>query len=904
MNDSLKKSPDNQTLFQAAHMMSLIAMTVASAALGVEGILLDWEKWPMIPIFAAVIFCWVIHLQQTFSDRNRITIFCMVLMGLLFYYGVHPTSTFDLSVTACIGIVLCATTGVKKLISICVATFCISFFYNIVLILSESPELFDALMFSRIVYHPLIVFVVGWLGRSLIDLWTRVLDHSKEEVEQLTEATGRFNEFLTKVSHEIRTPINAVLGLSGIAVEQTQNKEQRENLKAIQNAGKRVAEQISDILDYSEIDRQNFAMNHEEYMLASLLHDLVMEIRPYMKKGVEMIIDVDPSIPAMLRSDVSKLKKIIWHLVNNALKFTKEGGVYLRFTSQKEDYGINLIIDISDTGEGMTEEEVERLFDGYYQGKNAYTRSTSGLGLGMAIVNGYVSALGGFVHIESTPDEGTTVRVTVPQQVVDPAGCISVHDPGKLVVGGFFNFEKHYSPVVRDYYNSMVFNIVKGLNVQLHRVDTEENLKRLNTSLRMTHLFVSEAEYMSSTEYIEELAKSFSVSVIAGPDLVLPASSKVHIMEKPFYCFPAAELLNRSSDDDFTDKYMYCHGVRALVVDDEPLNLTVARDILGRYDINVSTANSGQEAIELCTHETYDIVFMDHMMPGMDGIEAMRRIRSDILGAWKSVPMVALTANAVSTARESFRIAGFDGFVAKPIDILELERVLRLVLPKTVVTFEDRPHSRKSVRRHKLETEPAGMGENAENESEDLRDNEVIDEYTPLRNLGVDLSQGLLYCQKDEDFYRTLLLQFASEAPAKLKNLEKFYEQKNLPDYSILVHALKSTAKMIGATELSTKAKDLEEASKAGDIATIEAGHRSAMDDYKVLTDTIMNTFGSGAKEADAPESADDALEFGPGAGEGSDDALEFGPGTGESADDALEFSPAGSEKNTEEEVR
>ena len=901
MKDSPKKSSDNSTIFQATHMMCLIAMTLASFALGVEGIILDWEKWPMIPIFAIVVFCWVIHLQQSFNDRYRIIIFCMVLMGLLFYYGIHPTSTFDLSVTACIGILLCTTTGVKKLVSVCVATFFVAFLYNVITILTATPELVDALMISRIIYHPLIVFVVGWLGRYLIDLWTQVLDHSKAEVEQLTEATGRFNEFLTKVSHEIRTPINAVLGLSSIAIEQIHDREHQDNLKEIQKAGKRVAEQISDILDYSEIDRQSFAINQEEYMLASLLHDLVMETRPHMKKGVEMIIDVDPSIPSMLRSDVSKLKKIIWHLVNNALKFTKTGGVYVHFTSQSEDYGINLIIDVSDTGEGMTEEEVEKLFDGYYQGKSAYTRSTSGLGLGMSIVNGYVSALGGFVHIESTPDEGTWIRVTVPQQVVDPTGCISVRDPGRLVVGGFFNFEKHYSPVVRDYYNNMVLNFVKGLNVQLHRVDSEENLRRLNTSLRMTHLFVSEAEYISSSAYIEELAKNFSVSVIAGPDLVLPASSKVHIMEKPFYCFPAAEVLNRTNEDDNTDKYMYCHGVRALVVDDEPLNLTVARDILGRYDINVSTANSGQEAIEICSHETFDIVFMDHMMPGMDGIEAMRRIRSDIIGAWKSVPMVALTANAVSTARESFRIAGFDGFVAKPIDILELERVLRLVLPKTVVTFEDRPHSRNSVRKHRLETEPVNAGDlEGYSAPESHVEEAVVDEFTALRNIGVDIGQGLLYCQKDEEFYRTLLLQFASEAHDKLHNLEKFINEKKMPDYSILVHALKSTAKMIGATELSAKAKALEEASKAGDIATVEAGHRSAMDDYKFLTNTILKAFGDGKTIDD--EAPDDALEFGPDSSEEtSDDALEFGPDSSEeTSDDALEFGPVGSGESTD----
>ena len=320
---------------------------------------------------------------------------------------------------------------------------------------------------------------------------------------------------------------------------------------------------------------------------------------------------------------------------------------------------------------------------------------------------------------------------------------------------------------------------------------------------------------------------------------------------------------------------------------------------------------------------------MDHMMPGMDGIEAMRRIRSDVLGAWKSVPMVALTANAVSTARESFRIAGFDGFVAKPIDILELERVLKLVLPKTVVTYEDTPHSRKrntNMRRRAtdrvddtaaaarevdgavkfgrrstdrivgaLRAHEADSGALKASKAEPgapLGTERSEDVFTPLRKLGVDVTQGLLYCQKDEEFYQSLLVQFASESAEKRANLEKFFKEKNLNDYSLIVHALKSTSKMIGASDLSTKAKALEDASKAGDFSTIESGHLGVIDEYKLLTDTILSTFGDIKPDSDdaglqvATEDTKDtgALEFGP----GDDEPLEFGPVN----DDVLEFRP------------
>ena len=310
---------------------------------------------------------------------------------------------------------------------------------------------------------------------------------------------------------------------------------------------------------------------------------------------------------------------------------------------------------------------------------------------------------------------------------------------------------------------------------------------------------------------------------------------------------------------------------------------------------------------------------MDHMMPGMDGIEAMRRIRSDVLGAWKSVPMVALTANAVSTARESFRIAGFDGFVAKPIDILELERVMRLVLPKTVVTFEDTPHSRKrNMNRRRRATDRiedtaaqqreidgavkfgrrstdkvvGALKAPAQDPGAPLGTERAADAFTPLRRLGVDVTQGLLYCQKDEEFYQSLLVQFASEGNEKRTNLEKFFTEKNLNDYSIIVHALKSTSKMIGASDLSAKAKALEEASKAGDFASIENGHRTVMDEYKILTDTILSSFGDETSDEpgipdpkpDRDPRAEDTLEFGP----ADDEPLEFGPVN----DDVLEFRP------------
>ncbi|MBO4216518.1 MAG: response regulator [Clostridia bacterium] len=849
----MKDYKEKNALFRASHMMILITYSAMAAALTLESFLLGWEKWALILLGLAVVFCWTIHIQQLFSDKRRLAVYVILMLITSFYYGIHITSTFDLSLVMCGVIILCTTTGERRYVTLCQITYFAALVYDIIAILRSTPEEFDSLVISRTALHIFMIIVVGFLARTIIDRWTQVLDHSKREVDDLTEATKRLNDFLTSVSHEIRTPINAVRGLSGICLERTDDSEQQEDLRSIQAAGKRMTELIGEILDYSDIVRHSVAVNCEDYMISSVLHDLVMELTPYFRDGTELIIDVDPAIPAVMNTDVNKLKTILWHLVTNALKFTKEGGVYVRITSEPRDYGINLRFEIADTGGGMSEEVLDSLFVGNYHADYSTTRSNGGLGLGMEIVRGFVAALDGFMPMESRLGEGTNVRVCLPQKVVDASSCMSVRNRESLVIGGYLHFEKYSNPMVRDYYNRTVKNIVRGLGVKMHRVDKLEDLQKLMDTIKLTHLFVGEEEYKTDVEYMEQLARTVTVTVVAGRGFELPAGSKAHITEKPFYCFPVAVILNREPGEVLEERYMYCRGVKALVVDDEPLNITVARDILRRYGINVTAVYSGKDAVETCSHETFDIIFMDHMMPGMDGIEAMRRIRSGGYGSAKSIPIVALTANAGSIARETFRTAGFDGFVAKPIDTQELERALRTLLPKTAITYEDAPHSRSETA-----ARPA---------KEAVRPVASADRYAPMRSLGVNIEQGLVYCRNDDDFYRELIDQFAAETDGKRSEMDGLLEAGDLPGYSIRIHALKSTAKMIGADRLSEKSKALEEASKNGLADKVRALHPSAMSEYVLLKEAIFETLGkktgAGSESASSETETDDGvLEF------------------------------------------
>ena len=849
-------SKPGDELFQGSQLTLLLSYTIFSLVLIVESLIMGWEKWVLLMIIGGVVISWVLHIRHTTPGEVRIWIYAILMMFTFFFYGTHLTSTFDLAVVMSALIVLYTMTGRKQLITLGQCTFYVTLAYEIInMVLAH--ESFDALIISRTILHCVMIFFIGKFAKTIIDKWMKVLNRSNEEVIQLKDATERLNDFLANVSHEIRTPVNAIIGLSSICIDKTENRGVQGDIIAVRDAGRKVAEQISDILDYSEVYRKKAVRNNEDYMISSVLHDLVAEVKHYKSKDVELVIDVDPSIPAVMNSDVSKIKKILKALISNGLKYTQQGGVYVRIYTEEQEYGVNLCIEVTDTGIGMTEYELERIYDSFYQVDSGRARMGGGLGLGIPIVSGFVSLLGGFMTISSKPDVGTTVNVSIPQKVIDPVSCMSVENPDKLCLGAYLHFEKYNIPAVRDYYNSMVLNIVRGLGVQMHRVNNPENLKLLHDSIHMTHLFVGEDEYNDNVELIEELAKDMVVAVIANDDIVLPHNSRVRVLEKPFYCFPVVSILNSGiGQKEVTGKKLRCDGVRALVVDDESMNLVVAKSIFRRYGMKVVTVMSGQEAIDVCRESVFDIIFMDHMMAGMDGVEAMKRIRTDVSGLNGSVPVVALTANAMSSAKQMFLSEGFDGFVSKPVEIDELERVLKQVLPKSLISLVD------DVTVEEPEEEKESVPLNRERSGNDG----ILSE---LRACGVNADAGLKYCVDDMEFYKSLLVQFANESDDKIPSLRNLFEIRDWHNYEIIVHALKSTSKMIGIDNLSGMAKALEAAAKKQESEYIFANHGLMLEEYIRLSERIKQILNIEPGNAE-----DEVFEFAPDEdGNGGNDA-------------------------------
>ncbi len=846
-----------------SHIALVLTISLFSIVLITLNYLLDWEKWT-VPMEAAAIFiCMFMHITHKPDERIRLYIYSAILMVEMFYYCVTIEKIYDGTPVLVFALILFVMTQ-EKLIT--VAGFLMGLtgmIYHLIIVQNSTGLPMEWTGIVRTIWHLILAFFAGILAVKLLDAIRKTGENYEEQIHILEEENKGSSDFLANVSHEIRTPINAIMGLTNVCVEKETDPEIRNDLYSVNAAGRRIAEQISDILDFSEVDMRKLAINHDEYMLSSVLNDIVNEITPNKSREIELVIDVDPAIPSVMRTDVSKLKKILWHLIMNGIKYTKEGGVYVRISSIVQEYGLNLIIEVTDTGIGMDEVEQERIFDRFYQADSGRTRSTNGLGLGMAIVSGFTRSLGGFLTLESSPGEGTTVRVSIPMEVVNPAECMSLESREGLSLASFFHFDKYPVPEVREFYNAMIKNIVKGLKVSMHRVDNIDNLKKLMPNLKLTHLFVAAEEYMTDPEYMDKLAEEMLVVVVADDDFSLSEGSKARIMRKPFYCFPVVNVLNMTvhtvSDDE---EIMTCPGVRALVVDDEPMNLMVAKGIFKRYEMEIVTADSGFEAVELCKKEQFDLVFMDHMMPGMDGVETMKMIRADKKAVGEDIPIVALTANAVSTAKEMFIKEGFDGFVSKPVELTELERVMRKVLPVAKVKITK---VSKSAAAANAQTAVKPSETAAKEPAQEVKND--TSSQTPLGKLGIDEQQGLHYSQNDRDFYEALLLQFVKDSAGKRDVLEKSLASENLSDYAITVHALKSTAKMIGASKVSTDAKELEDAAKSGNLDFIKENHARLMEEYKALASGMQSVLGI----------SDDALNES-GSGEEDEDVLEFAP--------------------------
>ena len=442
------------------------------------------------------------------------------------------------------------------------------------------------------------------------------------------------------------------------------------------------------------------------------------------------------------------------------------------------------------------------------------------------------------MQVDSNLNDGTTVTVSIPQAVADAAPGMVLENRASLSLACYVRPEKYEIPKVREYYNEMISHLVTGLDVPLHRVSDLEELKKLVSVYRLTHLFAGREEYEESRQFLDSLDQDVEIIVVADERFALPDSGRVKLLNKPFYSFMIASVLNAEASGDteiLKEKRMLCPGVKVLVVDDEPMNRRVAEEIFKGYQMQVQTAESGRMAIDLCEREDFDLVFLDHMMPEMDGIETLKRLRKIHTDSGRGLTVIAFTANAVSGAREMFLKEGFDEFVSKPIEYSEMEHVLRKVLPKSAIIWVD---------------------ENIENIEKGDKNFEKDSRHEVVQ---INTKSALAYCKNDMNFYQELLHKFVVDADKKKSEIDHYLKREDYDNYRIVIHALKSTAKMIGADALSELAQELEAAVQNKDIGYVREHHEEMLLEYSRVVDRISETMDDKKNDTDKPIAKNEA---------------------------------------------
>ncbi len=836
------------------HLLLAVITTVFSGFLSLIVVVMAWELW-MIPLMAAGCFSvWLLHIARIGSKALYEYLCAGVLLVEFFFFGVHEISLFDIPAVACVMVLALFMLNKKRLLHMIQALYVLVLLYHGLILHTISRQ-----MEFQEVFRLGLGAVMIFGGTALAVYWIKRRTVQRKWYESVfaeLETAGKQNAvFLSNVSHELRTPINMVIGISEVALGKELSPEIRTDMTSIKLAGKRLSNQINNMLDYTEIVEGTLTPAKKEYMITSVLNDvLTTTALQSNRQHLELVFDIDPKVPAVLIGDPEKISHVLKILVENSIKFTEEGGINVRIGYRRETYGINLIIDIRDTGIGMTDDQLTKMYNVFYQADSGTSRLAGGLGLGLPIARGLLNAMGGFIHFDSMGQQGLHAHIVIPQGVTDEQPCIVLNHADQLCIACYFKPEKYSCDEVREYYDGLILNLVVGLGIRGYQTHNFEGLQRLQRSQALTHVFIAQAEYEENRAYYEDLAGTLRVIVIAEREFVLDHESRLLMIHKPFSALSVANLLNGEiGERGFAEaqaagrKPFTCIGVRALAVDDEEMNLVVAKGVLGSYGIEVDTCLSGREAIALCSSVSYDIIFLDHMMPGLDGVETLKKIRELNGGMYQDLPTIALTANTVSGAREMFRSEGFSEFVPKPIERTVLERVLRKVLPKSCIQYSDPPSDTAPPESETpaeasagipAEQKPETCAGRAEPEPAEIQEAPADEPAFPsdrLAQAGVNVELGLGYCGGEENFYREMLRIFCSQSEEKRAELVSLYEEENWPDYTVKVHALKSTSLTIGAETLSAQAKELELAGKRGDTDFIRERHAALMDAYDAL---------------------------------------------------------------------
>ena len=833
-----------------AELVTVIIFSLDEIFMIIRTVIYEWGYLSSLILLASLLGIVGVYLSKYRTLHHRAVIYSSIMSMSMFVHVIQMDSFMPIIIPTATFIIVLAVLGEILALLPALFGFMLTIFYHgIVVSTFGIHQISDLYTYIVPIGNILFCFYLAYI-------WIKYRNQNEENIKNVIsryqKAERTKDDFLANISHEIRTPINTIAGMSEILANEDLRDDVREKVQDLQGASRNLVTLVSDMLDFAEIQSGKLEFSESSYSLTSTINDIVNIINNQKKnKDIEFILDINTDIPALLVGDEQKLKRAMLNILSNAVKFTEVGCVVLEISCRRENYGINLCITVRDTGIGIDSSQLHNVFNSFSMVDTKRNRQEGGVGLGLAIAQAIIEKMGGFISVRSRKGEGSEFQIIVPQKVEQYEPMIVLENPQRFNVLVYIDMNQFSIAAVKNEYGNNIRNITENLDIVVHVCRNLNELKRRIERNYITHIFITLYEYTMDESYFNELAKHTGVVIILEEtEAYRVHSDDIIRLYKPFYALPVSIILkggkryNNLNREAMNKNMFIAPDAKILIVDDNAINLRVESCLMKNYKFTIDTALSGMEALEKLESKDYDMVFMDHMMPEMDGVDTLHRIRDKAGIYYANIPVIALTANAVAGAKEMLIAEGFQDFLSKPVEIASMHRILEKYLPdaKKIYDFEDDATDAQSGEAVHNDHEHEIVYEQPQNPQASVNEPgaETAQEDTAA---DINEKQGTLYCGSLEDLEDILKIHY-EDYEENSQKIQAFYDSKDWKNYVILVHGLKSSMKSVGIMKLSDMCLELEIAGKENRIDYILKNHDVMMAEYARIHDVIGNRLG------------------------------------------------------------
>ncbi|MBQ8614151.1 MAG: response regulator [Ruminiclostridium sp.] len=641
----------------------------------------------------------------------------------------------------------------------------------------------------------------------------QIVEAKRSEAEAAAKVK---TEFLANTSHEIRTPMNSIMGMTELALREDISPQVRNYLGNIRDAGTNLLNIINDILDFSKIESGKVELNLTDYNILSVINDICNIISVRINSEVVQIVTcIDPSVPTVMTGDERRIKQIVLNLAGNAIKYTRHGSITISVSAETKSADMVMLkFSVKDTGIGIKQADIYRLFNEFERADTKRNRNIEGTGLGLAICKSLTEMMGGTIKVSSVYGAGSIFTVEIPQRVKNAESCINIENREEKYILICIPDKEQLKAVSAE---------IKSLGIEFKSVTNHELLEKREFE-KCTDIIIDCEEYCDGKERLSPYKDK--LTVIIDPGVHPECAPEIRRIYRPvtiislLVLFGSHDIATESQPQSRIKRFS-APDAKILIVDDNRANLLVAERLISLYNIQTDTADSGILALKMVQQNDYDIVFMDHMMPELDGIETTQAIRS-LGGKYSKLIIVALTANVISGAAEMFRESGLDDFLGKPIEMSELNRILTRFIP-----------------------EEKRLPENTAAQPEKKEPSQLLLKLKQVEELNSDIL--VAQCGERADFIRDILLS-TIYSPSRTK-LDTAFAAKDWRNYTIYVHGLKGALRNIGAEKLGQQAYELEMAGKRNDEKFILANNKDFTTSFDRFAKKIIEITEFGDKK-------------------------------------------------------